>query len=90
VKDVIVSIRIPKSLHEKLQALAKKNHYLDLSEEIRSVIRDKTAHYANPYTQNVKHIVDDLQTELAERKKDDKREHAISQLKKILHELEHE
>ena len=40
-KDTIVSVRMPSTLVKELRGLAEKNHYMDLSEELRSVIRDK-------------------------------------------------
>jgi Arc/MetJ-type ribon-helix-helix transcriptional regulator len=90
VKDVIVSVRMPRTMLDRLKELAGKNHYMDVSDEIRSVIREKTAQYASPYTQDVKRIVDDLQEELRDREKKDKRGEAIVQLKKLLEELEHD
>jgi Arc/MetJ-type ribon-helix-helix transcriptional regulator len=88
--DVIVSVRMPKSMLVQLRLLAKKNHYLDVSEEIRSIAREKVAAYSHPYNQNVKKIVDDLTIELKERETKDKKQQTISQLKKILEELEHD
>ena len=35
----IVSVRMPSSLVQKLRELAKKNHFLDVSEEVRSIIK---------------------------------------------------
>lgn len=43
--DKLVSIRMPKGLIEELKALVEKNHYLDLSEELRSVIRRQARYY---------------------------------------------
>lgn len=89
-KDVIVSVRMPKTMLDELKLLAKKNHFMDVSEEIRSVIREKTAKYATPYAQDVKRVVDDLHQEIKMRNQGDKRERAITELKKILEDLEHD
>ena len=35
----IVSVRMPSSLVQKLKELAEKNHFLDVSEEVRSIIK---------------------------------------------------
>lgn len=35
----IVSVRMPSSLVQKLRELAKRNHFLDVSEEVRSIIK---------------------------------------------------
>lgn len=50
-KDVIVSIRLPSSLTKELKDLAKANHYVDLSEQLRDVIRQKTITYLEPKIQ---------------------------------------
>ncbi len=39
--DVMVTIRLPKSFLLELKESAKKNHFLDLSEHVRSIIRKK-------------------------------------------------
>lgn len=43
----IVSVRIPCSLADKLSGIAKKGHYLSLSEEVRSIVRKKWLSYAS-------------------------------------------
>jgi len=37
--DSIVSVRMPSSLVQKLKTLSKENHFMDLSEEMRSIIK---------------------------------------------------
>ncbi len=49
--DKLVSIRMPKALVEELKALVEKNHYIDLSEELRSVIRRQAKYYLTPKKQ---------------------------------------
>lgn len=43
--DTIVSVRMPSSLVQRLKLLSKENHFLDLSEEIRSIVKIKTREY---------------------------------------------
>lgn len=38
-KDIIVSVRLPKSLVDELKDIQKVNHFIDLSDEIRFVVR---------------------------------------------------
>jgi len=38
-KDVIVSVRLPKSLIDELKDIQKINHFMDLSDEVRFVVR---------------------------------------------------
>ena len=37
--DVIVSVRMPKGLSEELKQLAKHDHFMDVSEAVRSILR---------------------------------------------------
>ncbi len=76
--NTVVSIRIPKSLLEELQELAKENHYLDLSEQIRDVIREKV-------TQRLKQ-----ETPPQKEQPTSDKEQIINELKKFLKELEDE
>ena len=76
--NTVVSIRIPKSLLEALQELAKENHYLDLSEQIRDVIREKV-------TQRLKQ-----ETPPQKEQPTSDKEQIINELKKFLKELEDE
>ena len=41
----IVSVRMPSSLVQKLKELAKQNHFLDVSEEVRSIIKVQIRKY---------------------------------------------
>jgi Arc/MetJ-type ribon-helix-helix transcriptional regulator len=42
----IVSVRIPRSLADRLSCIAKRGHYLSLSEEVRSIVRKKWLSYS--------------------------------------------
>ena len=76
--DSIVSVRMPSSLVQKLKSLSKENHYLDVSEELRSIIRTKTQEYKSadlPPTkssgrQPPKGLRDDAKDELVKKLKD--------------------
>ena len=46
--DQIVSVRMPVSLLNELKILAEKNHFLDVSEEVRSLLRDKWLEHSDP------------------------------------------
>ncbi|NTV23275.1 MAG: hypothetical protein HGA85_02785 [Nanoarchaeota archaeon] len=48
--DQIISVRMPSSLVTELKELAEKNHYLDVSEELRSLLRDKWLEHKDPYS----------------------------------------
>lgn len=35
----LISVRLPRSLHQELTRLAKEKHFMDLSEEMRFILR---------------------------------------------------
>ena len=39
--DVLVTLNIPESMHEELERLVEKKHFMDLTELIKEVIRKK-------------------------------------------------
>jgi Arc/MetJ-type ribon-helix-helix transcriptional regulator len=84
--DSIVSVRMPSSLVQELRSLSKEKHFLDVSEEIRSIIRIKTHEY------NLK--IGDKKAEQTERKttklKQDSavKEELVKRLKEMIKELE--
>ncbi len=47
-KRVIITIKMPEHMAKKLRKAASDNYYMDLSEEIRSIIRSKWLQYASP------------------------------------------
>ncbi len=48
--DQIVSVRMPVTLINELKQLAEKNHFLDVSEEVRSLLREKWQEHSDPYS----------------------------------------
>lgn len=50
--DQLISIRMPKELIKELKSLVHENHYLDLSEELRSIIRRHAQYYLEPQDNN--------------------------------------
>lgn len=43
--DSIVSVRMPSSLVQRLKELSSENHFLDVSEEVRSIIKARIRFY---------------------------------------------
>lgn len=60
----IVSIRIPVSLAQKLELLSKRGHYLNLSEEVKSIVRKKWLEYLNSESR-LSELKNELKAELA-------------------------
>lgn len=44
----LVSIRMPRPLVKEMKKLVEKNHYLDFSEQLRSIIRQQAQQYLEP------------------------------------------
>lgn len=56
----IVSVKMPASLLDELDRLRERHHYLDLSDQIRSIVRQKCLELTNPYTTEIKRLRKDL------------------------------
>lgn len=81
----IVSVRMPSSLVQKLRELAKENHFLDVSEEVRSIIKKQVIRYQ----------AGEARIEAPVEKVDFKtgnmvKEELVKRLKMIIEEIEHE
>jgi hypothetical protein len=47
-KDIIVAVRMPRGLLEELKDLQKINHFMDISDEIRFILRKYTITPSDP------------------------------------------
>ncbi|MBN2053030.1 hypothetical protein JW756_05995 [Candidatus Woesearchaeota archaeon] len=86
----IVSVRMPSSLVQKLKELAKENHFLDVSEEVRSITKSKVMEYKLKLSETAP-----AKEEKPEKKADFKtenmvKEELIKRLREMIKELEHE
>lgn len=81
--DQIVSVRMPRTLHEELRSLAEENHYLDVSEEIRSLLRNKWLSHKDPYSMKLMAI----REKAAKARVPDKLKLLEQDLKKLLEEI---
>lgn len=79
--DTVVSIRIPHSLLLELKFLSEKKHFLDISEEVRSIVRKKWLTAASPDLMVLKEIKADIREQIEK-----KSQKAITA--KVLKELE--
>lgn len=62
--DVMITIRMPSSLVSELKELAKSEHFLDLSEEVRSIVRSKWIESSNPELFELKKLREDVTEEV--------------------------
>jgi metal-responsive CopG/Arc/MetJ family transcriptional regulator len=86
-KDIVLSIRLPPTLVQELKELAQKNHYLDLSEQIRTIIRQKCEQYTEPYKHEVQKMREQLEQNISESKENKDKEKLLEELQKIILEL---
>jgi Arc/MetJ-type ribon-helix-helix transcriptional regulator len=93
-KETMVSIRIPSSLVKELKNISEKDHYKDLSELIRYVVRKKSLSYLDPAAAEMKKIKENIfknqkyQEKFAEKEKN--KEKILNELRKLTEELKNE
>jgi len=81
-KDVIVSVRLPHGLVEELKDIQQVNHFMDLSDEIRFVVRKYCLSFLN--SQGQQSSIQPPIELLAEQKR---KERLIQDLSKIIENL---
>jgi Arc/MetJ-type ribon-helix-helix transcriptional regulator len=62
--DVVVAVRVPRSLVAELRERTERDHYSDLSEQVRSIVRRGCLKYTNPVTHEIKELKEQLKAEL--------------------------
>ncbi|MFH1053197.1 MAG: hypothetical protein V1740_02155 [Candidatus Woesearchaeota archaeon] len=85
--DVIVSIRIPESLLNKLKEQAEKDSYMDISEEIRSIVRNKWLFFQQPELMEIKKLRKDISDQLKEKREKSIMREVVKELNKIREEI---
>ncbi len=86
-KDTVVSIRLPNTLVQELKELAQENHYLDLSEQIRTIIRKKCEQHQSPYKYEVQKMREQLEQKISNTKETKDKEKLLEELQNIIMEL---
>ena len=79
-KDVIVSVRLPKGLVDELKDLQKINHFMDLSDEMRFIVRRYCLSFLNTQNSGSSNISPPIEL-LAEQRRKEK---LIDDLSKII------
>jgi Arc/MetJ-type ribon-helix-helix transcriptional regulator len=82
----IVSVRMPSSLVQKLKELSKQNHFLDVSEEVRSIIKIKVRKYKAE--EEIKPTQPPVSIDY--KAQNMVKEELVKRLKQMIKELEHE
>lgn len=88
--DVMVSVRMPASLTLALKELKKKKSFLDLSEEVRSLIREKWMQHTRPELYELKKLREDIKKELRKKSSVEIQKQVIKELDKIKSQLKEE
>lgn len=58
--DKIVSVRMPVTLVDELKVMTSKNHYMDVSETIRGLLRQRLLEQKSPVQSKVNQIKNQL------------------------------
>jgi hypothetical protein len=74
------------TLLRELERLRAQHHYLDLSEQLRSIVRHKCLEHANPYTQELKRLRTDIERQAQNDEGKLAREQLIQDLVRMLRE----
>lgn len=83
--DIIVSVRMPKSLVRELKA--RQKHFLDLSEEVRSIVRKKWLQYQKPELYELKQLRSEINKELKRKSIERIQNQVNKELEKIREQL---
>jgi Arc/MetJ-type ribon-helix-helix transcriptional regulator len=83
VNNTIVSVRIPESMVRELRGKITDDHYLDLSEAVRGVVRKKWLEWKDPSAYQIKKLREDIKETVREKTQKEKQEDILKELQKI-------
>lgn len=83
----MVSIRMPKTLLDELKKLAASEHFMDLSEELRSIVREKYLESKDPYLYEIKKLRQDIFKELQDKHIKKVRKKVVDELNNIKNQI---
>ena len=81
----IVSVRIPKSLVGELRGVAERDHFMDLSEAVRSIVRAKWLAMRDPMPLKIEQLRRDIMTNLSK----SNQQAIVDQLERIKEDIIH-
>lgn len=82
--EAIVTVRMPAGLVKALKARTERDHYTDLSEQVRSIVRRGCFRYTNPVTSEIKELKSQLKAELAQETEDERAKALLAQLRLLI------
>jgi Arc/MetJ-type ribon-helix-helix transcriptional regulator len=86
-KDTLVSIRMPEGLAKDLEQQSQQEHFLDLSEFIRSVVRKEWLRQTNPQLAELQSLRKKVEDELTKVTEERIHKEVSHELKKIYEQL---
>ena len=86
--DVLVSVRMPEPLYIELKELAKEEFYMDVSEEVRSIIRKKWMMSMHPELIEISKLKKDILSEMKKRTENEITKKIIQELNEIKKKVE--
>jgi Arc/MetJ-type ribon-helix-helix transcriptional regulator len=81
--DSLVSIRLPSSLVEELKSVVEKDHFMDVSEAVRTILREQFERYSDPYAYELKELRESITAEMKEQIARKSEQRIVDELKKI-------
>lgn len=79
----LVSIRIPKSLFQELRALTEQNHFLDVSEQVRGIVRDRWQEAKDPQAYQVKKLRKEIAQAMSVKTDEKAQQQLVKELERI-------
>ena len=88
--DIIVTIKMPEQLLLDLKEFSEEKRYMDVSEAIRSIVRQRWVQSQNPVLFEIKKLREDIKSTVKENSIRKAQEHIVSELEKIKREISEE
>ena len=88
--DILVSVRMPESLLLKLKKLTEKEHFMDVSEEIRSITRKNWFKFTHPELTVIEKLRKDVLNEVKNKNEKEITKRVIKELNEIKKEIKKE
>ncbi len=75
----MISVRIPQALVDELRSISEKDHFLDLSETVRSIIRKNYLMHKDPVSFEIKKLRKEISSNISKKNQED----LVDELRKI-------
>ena len=88
--DVLVTIRIPEAMLQELRKAAQHDHFMDISEAVRNIIRKNWAASSDPYLYELRKLREEISAGVKEKSRKMAERMIVEELKKIKRVLKDE